>query len=132
MNMQELSNRLSQNTSSGKTCRVHFHLAKVGTSKKSYVLSQATTESNLNVGEPQDISKDATDSTMSPIGFSIRGISECPNGGVKSFLSEVLETTVAPKYYLSRRACEGIIRRAKVRQKILPPLLRDALEDTLK
>ena len=44
-------------------------------------------------------------------------------------LSDVLETGTLPDgYYLSRRACEGILRRAKKRGKALPPLLQTALE----
>ena len=84
------------------------------------------------VGGTRDTSKDGTDSTTSPIGFSIRGFSESRSAAEESFLSQVLETTVAPKYYLSKRACEGILRRAKARNKTLPPLLKEALEDTLK
>ena len=34
----------------------------------------------------------------------------------------------AGKYYLTKRACEGILRRAATRGKQLPPMLKDALE----
>ena len=44
------------------------------------------------------------------------------------FLSEILEVQVPPKYYLSQRACLGILRRAAARGKKLPPLLKKALE----
>jgi hypothetical protein len=43
-------------------------------------------------------------------------------------LSEVLETHVASKYYLSPRACAGILRRAEKRGKELPLVLKSALE----
>jgi hypothetical protein len=44
-------------------------------------------------------------------------------------LSDVLETqNVQEKYYLSARACEGILRRAEKRGKKLPEALREALE----
>ena len=118
--------------SSGKTCRVHYHQAVERTLKKSCAPLQDMTASNLPDGGTQDSSKVKKDSIMLPIGFSIRSISESHSEGAESFLSQVLETKVAPKYYLSKKACEGIIRRAKVRNKILPPLLKVALEDTLK
>jgi hypothetical protein len=43
-------------------------------------------------------------------------------------LSQILEAEVLPKYYLSAKACEGILRRAERRGKELPPMLKDALE----
>ena len=42
-------------------------------------------------------------------------------------LSQILEEKVPAKYYLSARACEGILRRAKNRGKELPPMLEEAL-----
>jgi hypothetical protein len=55
--------------------------------------------------------------------------SEYPSdGGVSSSLRDVLEMSqVAPKYYLSARACEGILRRAERRGKKLPEALHNAL-----
>lgn len=49
-------------------------------------------------------------------------------GNASSSLADVLETSVAPKYYLSPRACQGILRRAAKRGKELPPALQAALE----
>ncbi len=45
-------------------------------------------------------------------------------------LSDILEETgsVPPQYYLSARACRGILRRAEKRGKELPPLLQRALK----
>src|SRR3990167_7447177 len=40
-------------------------------------------------------------------------ISESPNAAVECSLSDVLEANVHPKFYLSRKAIEGIIRRTK-------------------
>jgi hypothetical protein len=44
-------------------------------------------------------------------------------------LSDVMEETslVPPRFYLSQRACEGILRRAERRGKALPPMLLAAL-----
>ena len=54
--------------------------------------------------------------------------SECPKGAVGSSLSQILLDTVPSKYYLSRKACLGILRRAKERGKPLPPQLEQALK----
>ena len=57
-------------------------------------------------------------------------ISECPNDAVESSLSQVLETggSTLQKYFLSARACAGILRRAATRGKTLPPALDAALK----
>jgi len=46
-------------------------------------------------------------------------------------LSDVLEATpdVPPRFYLSQKACDGILRRAAKRGKALPDALRVALEE---
>jgi hypothetical protein len=52
--------------------------------------------------------------------------------GVSS-LSEILETgEVDPLFFLTPKACAGILRRAERRGKVLPPTLRQALLDTAK
>lgn len=63
-------------------------------------------------------------------GFSTLNIGESPSAAVESSLSQILqpECDVPGKYYLSRRACQGILRRAKKRGKELPEELRIALE----
>src|SRR3989304_3973475 len=43
-------------------------------------------------------------------------------------LAQILEPDAAPKYYLSARACRGILRRAQKRGRELPPFLQAALE----
>ena len=61
---------------------------------------------------------------------SMLNIGECPSVVVESFLSRILQPLedVQEKYYLSPRACAGILRRAKERGKELPEELRMALE----
>ena len=54
--------------------------------------------------------------------------SECPKGAVESSLSQILLDTVPSRYYLSRKACLGILRRARERGKPLPPQLEQALK----
>ena len=58
----------------------------------------------------------------------MRNTSMCHSEGRDVFLSEILEVQVPPKYYLSQKACLGILRRAAARGKKLPPLLKKALE----
>ena len=45
-----------------------------------------------------------------------------------STLSQILQAEVPEKYYLSQKACLGILRRASARGKKLPEVLRLALE----
>ena len=45
-----------------------------------------------------------------------------------STLSQILQTRVPQRYYLSPKACLGILRRASMRGKELPPVLKAALE----
>ena len=54
--------------------------------------------------------------------------SECPKDVVESSLSQILQDTVPSQYYLSKTACEGILRRAETRGKELPEQLKLALE----
>ncbi len=51
-----------------------------------------------------------------------------PKDGVESSLSQILQEEVPLKYYLSRTACLGILRRAETRGKELPPQLNAALK----
>lgn len=56
---------------------------------------------------------------------------ESPSVERESTLLQILEPNAPEKYYLSRKACEGILRRAKRRGKILPDMLREALEEVV-
>lgn len=51
-----------------------------------------------------------------------------PREGRVCTLSSILQAHVLPKYYLTKRACLGILRRAKERGKPLPPQLEMALK----
>lgn len=55
-------------------------------------------------------------------------ISECPRDAVVSSLSAILQEDVPSKYYLTPKACLGILRRAVERGKDLPPQLELALK----
>lgn len=60
--------------------------------------------------------------------LSTPSIGAFPNNGSESTLSAILEIDVPKKYYLSPKACQGILRRAQKRGKILSALLKAALE----
>ena len=62
-----------------------------------------------------------------PGGSSTLSSGESPSDARESSLSQILEDSPLPKYYLSRTACLGILRRAEARGKELPPQLREAL-----
>jgi len=55
-------------------------------------------------------------------------ISERHSGAGASSLSWILEADAPEKYYLSPKACRGILRRAEHRGKELPLMLKMALE----
>lgn len=56
---------------------------------------------------------------------------ECPSAAVESHLSQILEDSPRQKYYLSEKACQGILRRAERRGKELPPVLKKALMEMI-
>lgn len=65
----------------------------------------------------------------SPTEFLTLNISEYPSDAVVCSLSDILETGDLPqRYFLSAKACRGILRRAEKRGKDLPPMLARALE----
>ena len=61
-------------------------------------------------------------------GFSMLSTGESPKDASASTLSQILMGTAPEKYYLSPRACQGILRRCRQRGKILPEPLKTALE----
>ena len=58
---------------------------------------------------------------------STLNIGECPNVVVESSLSQILQVDAPPKYFLSGRACAGILRRARAKNVTLPTELEAAL-----
>jgi len=67
--------------------------------------------------------------TLSPyVGESLTlNTGASPKDAVESFLSQILEDSPPSRYYLSRKACLGMLRRASERGKELPPQLKTAL-----
>jgi hypothetical protein len=65
----------------------------------------------------------------SPTEFLTLNTSEWPSDAAVCSLSDVLETGELPqRYFLSAKACRGILRRAEKRGKQLPPSLAEALQ----
>ena len=62
---------------------------------------------------------------------SMLNTSESPNVAVVCSLSEILQVDAPPKYSLSAKACNGILRRAESRGKVLPDMLKDALTEVV-
>ena len=62
---------------------------------------------------------------------STLNIGESPREENVSLLLQILEDNVPQKYYLSARACQGILTRASRRGKPLPEVLRQALLDVI-
>ena len=58
-------------------------------------------------------------------------IGASPSAAVESTLWQILEEDAPEKYYLSAKACAGVLRRAKRRGKTLPKMLREALEEAV-
>jgi hypothetical protein len=56
---------------------------------------------------------------------------EYPSAVVESTLSQILQANAPEKYYLSARACQGILNRAERRGKKLPEMLEAALMEVV-
>lgn len=70
-----------------------------------------------------------SNSGMALLGASwILDTSEWPRDAEECSLSDVLERTVPSRFFLSSKACRGILRRAAKRGRTLPPHLLAALE----
>ena len=96
-------------------------------SKTSLVFYQVNEEQTWE----QSLERWSTSGMAWPGGFLTLSTLEYPSaGGESSSLRDVLETQpVPPKFYLSAKACEGILRRAERRGKKLPEPLERALRN---
>ena len=118
---------------SGKTSQEHLAATREPTSdvcsKKQRALKTPPLmflcQKNQN-GELRDLSW-GTDSRLDGESWT-PNTGESPKDAEESFLSQILMAEVPEKYYLSAKACLGILRRAERRGKQLPEVLRKALE----
>lgn len=99
-----------------------------GTSPSCWQNSVASTPTSPSVAGATPVSASAP-SAASRGACWTHNTSEFPSAAVVCSLSDALETrAVPPKYFLSRTAAMGILRRAEKRGRDLPPTLRMALE----
>ena len=120
-------------TWSGKTCPEPFQATAEKTSAQSSKKRRTSSSRGalfLDLRTENGRVPDASWATAGPLhgAYMMRSFGECPSVAVESRLSQILEAEVHPKYYLSAKACDGILRRAERRGKELPPMLRGALE----
>ena len=81
---------------------------------------------NLKSGQRQE--KSWQKISLSHTGQLMLNTGVRPNAEQESTLSQILMVNVPQKYYLSPKACLGILRRASVRGKKLPEVLELALK----
>ena len=112
--------------SSGKTCPA-CSSQKTMPSDVSWVDWLAQISYYNRQGKDGQIVVMCVDDGMSRGESSMLNTSDSPNVVAESLLSQVLENNVAAKYSLSPKACAGILRRAEMRGRALPPTLKAAL-----
>ena len=115
---------------SGKTLLEHLAATRGTTFEPCYRKSDRPKFQCLNLEDGQPAEWSEFRAATSHGEHSTLSIGESPNDAVESSLSQILQnqTDVPQKYYLSSKACQGILRRAAKRGKELPEVLRIALE----
>lgn len=113
-------------------CPEHSVATRAKISRQSSKKSSASQTKNpmyLSLRRENGRQPDASWATISPsLGECLMpNTGECPKEESVSTLSQILEETPHQKYYLSEKACLGILRRAEKRGKELPEILRLAL-----
>ena len=121
----------SQDISCGRTCQGHFPQITERTSdasSKAFAKPKMKPYQFLKLinGNPQAKSWEIISPSVGEL--SMRNTGEFPNEENASTLSQILQVGVQEKYYLSQKACLGILKRASARGKELPTVLRLALE----
>lgn len=104
----------------GATSRQYSRRSQVSQTRQPQYLSLRKTN-----GQKPDVSW----ATLSPLlGERLMpNTGESPKEESESSLSQILEETPHQKYYLSAKACAGILKRAEKRGRELPGILREAL-----
>ena len=95
---------------------------------KSSVRSKNQMFLSLNLQNGRKPEKSWEKISLSPTEHSMLNIGVYPKEECVSTLSQILMADVPRKYYLSQRACLGILRRASDRGKKLPEVLEIALK----
>lgn len=97
-------------------------------SSKNYAVSLEQNFQLLDLRSGQNAARFWGTISQSPGDYLMLNFGESPSVDVESTLSQILEDNVPEKYYLSPKACAGILHRAQRRGKDLPPRLKAALE----
>ena len=127
---------LDQDTWSGKTYPEHSAPTKEKTSE-SYSKKQRKSLTKMPLfldlrresGQRQDASWQMGGALLGE--YSMHSFGESPKEDVESHLSQILEDNPHQKYCLSAKACQGILNRANRRGKVLPQILKEALEQVV-
>ena len=120
----------------GRTSPAHSQATRAQTSAPSCKRSAKSEEKpflylNLRRGNGQRLDASWETVTALPGASMTLNTGECPSEERESTLSQILEANAPEKYYLSAKACAGILRRAERRGKELPTMLREALEESV-
>ena len=120
----------SQDSSSGRTSLAHFQAIIGATFKPCSRKSEKPRFQCLNLEDGRMQGWCELTPATSHGACSTLSIGESPRDARESSLSQILQKRedVPQKYFLSPRACQGILRRARERGKELPPELKAALE----
>lgn len=127
-----------QNLRSGKMLEEHSPQTTEKTSDVSWKNLHTSSKQTLQFLNLREKAENGLNQAQFPVmdglwhgDSSMLNIGECPNVVKESRLSWILEDNVPQKYYLSARACQGILTRASRRGKPLPEVLRQALLDVI-
>ena len=120
----------------GKTSPAHSAATKARTSEPSSKRSQASVKTDwifLDLRKANGTMPDqwsVMDGALPGESMTLN-TGECPSVARESTLSQILQANAPEKYFLSAKACAGILRRAERRGKELPPMLKEALEEVV-
>lgn len=127
-----------QNLQSGKMSEAHFPLIKEKTSDVCWKNLHTSSNQLFQFLNLQEKTENGQNQEQFPVmdgllhgDYSTLNTGECPSVVRESRLSWILEDNVPQKFYLSARACQGILVRASRRGKPLPELLKQALLDMI-
>ena len=120
----------------GKTCSEHSQVTEEKISERSCKSSSRSQSRQplcllfrREVGHTQTVTAETDGRLRTEL--SMLNTGEFPSAAVESTLLSILVENVPKKYYLTAKACSGILRRAEKRGKALPKILRIALEQQI-
>ena len=121
----------------GKTCPGPSPATAAMTSEPSYRRFVASEDATILYLDLRKASGEIPGVSWETVG-ALPGVSMMLNTGPAphnvasvSTLSQILQPNAPEKYYLSAKACAGILRRAEKRGKELPAMLKEALEEVV-